>query len=178
MTWTGLLIQAHLQTWVVEHFFNWFLQPRFSLHWTLLMWGGHIALQFPQTRAHIQEEAGSIYLYTLEGFRNSIKQPLYNHLNKCLLDQSRKRVEPHGSFLKLLLSALNKVGLTHQPIVFRGVLLKTEEDKQWYTPGRKFSWLAFTSTTTQMNKVQDFIDTQCPHIIFVISRAQGMPPVW
>jgi len=84
------------------------------------------------------DEAGAVMLYTQETC-------LYRRLNAALRNFDKLNLEPFLPFMKLLLSALYKLPLTHVR-TYRGVKCELYEAYNLLT-GHVWSWRAFSSTT-------------------------------
>ncbi|CAF1568179.1 unnamed protein product [Didymodactylos carnosus] len=91
-----------------------------------------------------QDEAAAIHLYTMETL-------VYPLLNSKLRERDREQLKPWFAYLKLLLTALFKLPLSTNKILWRGVKLDLSKK---YKIGEEYVWWSFTSCTTAM-KVLD-----------------------
>ncbi len=88
-----------------------------------------------------QNESASIFLYTMEWEPRD--ECLYYVLNKTLRTENRQKLKPWYSYLKLMLTALQK--LSPQVLtIWRGVTLDLS---QQYEIGKRYVWWAFSSCT-------------------------------
>ena len=94
------------------------------------------------------DESASIMLYTMEWEPH--EKCLYFCLNKCLRDKRRETLKPWFLFLKLFLTALDKLpSLTC--VVYRGVKMNLIDR---YQKDSTFIWWGFSSCTTNVNTLQ------------------------
>jgi hypothetical protein len=105
------------------------------------------------------DEIAAVNLYTQE-------TPLYRKLNALLRKRSRKKLLPAFSYLRLLLTALHKLGCTRDT-VFRGV---TEDLASRYPKGLKLVWWGFSSCTASLETLQDeeFLGSQGKRSLFSV----------
>ncbi|CAF0941816.1 unnamed protein product [Adineta steineri] len=96
-----------------------------------------------------QDESASIMLYSMEWEPH--EKCLYFALNATLRTEDRRKLKPWFSYLKLILTALEKLPST-RCYVFRGVNLNLSEQ---YTEGRTFVWWGFSSCTTSMGVLEN-----------------------
>lgn len=88
-----------------------------------------------------QDEAAAIYLYTIQWPVGH--QSLYVIFNQDLRTKNPSRIEKWQLYLKLLMSALNKLP-TQRLTVYRGVNKNISED---FKEGTQFVWSSATSCT-------------------------------
>jgi len=107
------------------------------------------------------DEFQSIYFYTLEWNPQSLN--LYSKLNRDLSSSERNLSVPIWKYyLHFLFNALRKIPIwkgNHD--VYRGVsknLVKFYPEK--YVIGNTITWYGFTSTTTNMGKVEGFLGNE------------------
>ncbi|CAF4159972.1 unnamed protein product, partial [Adineta steineri] len=91
-----------------------------------------------------QNESASIFLYTMEW--EPQEECLYYVLNKTLRTENRQKLRPWYSYLKLVLTALQKLSAEKQTI-WRGVTLDLS---QQYEVGKRYVWWAFSSCTRSL----------------------------
>jgi hypothetical protein len=116
-----------------------------------------------------EDESIAIYFYTLEWTPTS--QNLYSRLNRDLSSSERERsVPPWKHYLHYLFSGLRKIPkVVLKQDLYRGInqnVIKNYPKK--YTVGSKITWYGFTSTTTNFNKVKNFIG-KSEGTVFVIN---------
>ena len=88
-----------------------------------------------------QDEAAAIYLYTIQWPVG--QQSLYVIFNQDLRTKNRSTIEKWQLYLKLLMSALNKLP-SQRLTVYRGVNKDISKD---FTEGTQFVWSSATSCT-------------------------------
>jgi len=115
------------------------------------------------------DESASIMLYTMEW--EPYEECLYFSLNKCLRDKQRHTLKPWFLFLKLFLTALDKLP-SLSCIVFRGI--KTNLIDR-YQPDSTFIWWGFSSCTTNVNTLQSekFLGKTGDRTLFAIECHSG-----
>jgi hypothetical protein len=115
------------------------------------------------------DESASIRLYTM-GWPPQEKC-LYFSLNKCLRDKQRENLKPWFLFLKLFLTALEKLP-TLTCVVFRGVKMNLVDR---YPPGSTCIWWGFSSCTTNVEALQleKFLGQTGDRTLFVIECQSG-----
>ncbi|CAF1394108.1 unnamed protein product [Adineta steineri] len=91
-----------------------------------------------------QDESASIMLYSMEWEPH--EECLYFALNATLRTEDRRKLKPWFSYLKLILTALEKLPST-RCYAFRGVNLDLSK---LYTKGKEFVWWGFSSCTTSI----------------------------
>ncbi|CAF1043336.1 unnamed protein product [Adineta steineri] len=96
-----------------------------------------------------QDESASIMLYSMEWEPH--EKCLYFALNTTLRTEDRRKLKPWFSYLKLILTALEKLPSTRCN-VYRGVNLNLSEQ---YTEGKKFVWWGFSSCTTSIGVLEN-----------------------
>ncbi|CAF1511061.1 unnamed protein product, partial [Didymodactylos carnosus] len=95
-----------------------------------------------------QDESGAIHLYTMEFDPGP---SLYEILNKRLRAENRENLKPWFLFLKLFLSALEKLPSATQT-VYRGIKGVDQSDK--YINSEKFVWWGVSSCTLNIEPLQ------------------------
>ncbi|CAF1517408.1 unnamed protein product [Adineta steineri] len=116
-----------------------------------------------------QDESASIMLYSMEWEPHA--KCLYFALNAALRTEDRRKLKPWFSYLKLILTALEKLPSTGCN-VFRGVNLDLSEQ---YTEGKTFVWWGFSSCTTSMGILENeqFLGKTGQRTLFTIECDSG-----
>ena len=122
------------------------------------------------------DEAGAISCYTLEA-AEGIKSP-YAIINQGLAgSRNRATLSSTRKLIYLLLSGLRKLPrfrasrgqIFHRAIKVRVPQSRGEANgRQFYAKGRTVTWWGFTSTTTDLGAMQDFIDGASESTLFNI----------
>ena len=94
------------------------------------------------------DESAAICLYSMEW--KPYEKCLYVMLNSILREENRKKIEPWFSFLKLLITALNRLPSKHLT-VYRGIKADLHNA---YPKGQIFVWWGFSSCTTSIDVLQ------------------------
>ncbi|CAF4148412.1 unnamed protein product, partial [Adineta steineri] len=95
-----------------------------------------------------QDESASIMLYSMDWEPH--EECLYFALNAALRTEDRRKLKPWFSYLKLILTALEKLPST-RCTVFRGVNLNLTNQ---YTEGKTFVWWGFSSCTISIEVLE------------------------
>jgi len=90
------------------------------------------------------DEIAALHLYTQES-------PLYHSLNAMLRDGDRDKIKIYFPFLRLMLSAMDKLPKVDKP-VWRGVNSDISAD---YPNNAKIYWWGFSSTTLELSVLQN-----------------------
>ncbi|CAF1078953.1 unnamed protein product [Adineta steineri] len=116
-----------------------------------------------------QDESASIMLYSMEWKPH--EECLYFALNATLRSEDRRKLEPWFSYLKLILTALEKLPSTRCN-AFRGVNLDLTNH---YTQGKTFVWWGFSSCTTSIEVLQNeqFLGKTGQRTLFTIECDSG-----
>ncbi|CAF1144749.1 unnamed protein product [Adineta steineri] len=116
-----------------------------------------------------QDESASIMLYSMEWKPH--KECLYFALNTALRTEDRRTLEPWFSYLKLILTGLEKLPSTRCH-VFRGVNLDLTNQ---YTAGKTFIWWGFSSCTTSIGVLENkqFLGKTGQRTLFTIECDSG-----
>ncbi|CAF4005984.1 unnamed protein product [Adineta steineri] len=116
-----------------------------------------------------QDESASIMLYSMEWEPH--EKCLYFALNAALRTEDRRELKPWFSYLKLILTALEKLPSTRCN-VFRGVNLDLTNQ---YTEGKTFVWWGFSSCTTSIGVLENkqFLDKTGERTLFTIECDSG-----
>jgi len=115
-------------------------------------------------------EIAAINLYT-QGWIPP-ENSLYAILNARLRDRDRELVKPFFLYLRLFLSAINKLPKLTIPL-YRGVKKDLSVD---YKQGRKLYWWGFSSCTTSMAVLQSelFLGKTGDRTMFCLSKSWGV----
>ncbi|CAF0981264.1 unnamed protein product [Adineta steineri] len=116
-----------------------------------------------------QDESASIMLYSMEWEPH--EKCLYFALNATLRTEDRRKLKPWFLYLKLVLTALEKLPSTRCH-VFRGVNLDLSNQ---YTKGKTFVWWGFSSCTTSIEVLENeqFLDKTGERTLFTIECDTG-----
>jgi hypothetical protein len=116
-----------------------------------------------------QNESASIYLYTMEW--EPREQCLYYVLNATLRTEDRQKLRHWLLYLKLILTALNKLQPEKQTI-WRGV--KCDLNQQ-YEVGKRYIWWSLSSCTASISVLQSdqFLGKQGARTLFNIECQDG-----
>ncbi|CAF0981283.1 unnamed protein product [Adineta steineri] len=116
-----------------------------------------------------QDESASIMLYSMEWEPH--EKCLYFALNAALRTEDRRKLKPWFSYLKLILTALEKLP-SRRCHVFRGVNLDLSNQ---YIKGKKFVWWGFSSCTTSIEVLENeqFLDKTGERTMFTIECDSG-----
>ncbi|CAF0895805.1 unnamed protein product [Adineta steineri] len=116
-----------------------------------------------------QDESASIMLYSMEWKPHD--ECLYFTLNAILRTEDRRKLERWFSYLKLILTALEKLPSIRRH-VFRGVNLDLSNQ---YTEGKTFVWWGFSSCTTSIGVLENeqFLDKTGQRTLFSIECDSG-----
>ncbi|CAF4209711.1 unnamed protein product [Adineta steineri] len=116
-----------------------------------------------------QDESASIMLYSMEWKPH--EECLYFALNATLRTEDRRKLERWFSYLKLILTALEKLP-SIRCHVFRGVNLDLSNQ---YTEGKTFVWWGFSSCTTSIEVLENeqFLDKTGQRTLFTIECDSG-----
>jgi hypothetical protein len=99
------------------------------------------------------DESAAVYLYTLDWLPPS--ECLYVVLNATLRTENRHKLKPWFLYLKLFLTALDKIH-SHSRSVWRGVRLDLRQE---YELDKLYTWWAFSSCTEQLSVLE------CDHLL-------------
>jgi len=116
------------------------------------------------------DEIGAINLYTQEWHPSS--NSLYSILNGRLRAEDRKSIHPFRSYLKLLLTALEKLP-KKELTVWRGV---KRELYQVYPKGKVYYWWSFSSCTENVEVLENpsFLGKEGKRTLFTVSTSAGV----
>jgi hypothetical protein len=116
-----------------------------------------------------QNESAAIMLYSMDW--EPKEQCLYVVLNSTLRDKKRTEhiLKPWLLYLKLILTGLTKLPSNRQ-CLFRGV--KLDLSKQ-YSIGKTFVWWGFSSCTTHVSVIEQFLGNEDDRTMFTIDCYSG-----
>ena len=109
------------------------------------------------------DESGSIMLYTLEWEPN--ESSFYFILNSTLRAENRQQLRPWFLFLRLIIFALAKLPTIPSRTFYRGIQCDISKD---YLKDRTFIWWAFSSCTSTLEVIEDFLGEKGPRTILNI----------
>ena len=112
-----------------------------------------------------EDEAGAVHLYTLES-------PLYKQMNQHLRRRDRSAFKPFFPFLRLLLTALQKLPRA-DVVVYRGVKIDLASK---YPEGEAVTWWSFSSSTSEVGvlKNDQFLGDQGKRTIFSVRTTRAV----
>ncbi|CAF0913408.1 unnamed protein product [Adineta ricciae] len=115
------------------------------------------------------DESAAICLYSMEW--TPYQQSIYFLLNAALREREHEQMKPWILFMKLLLTALNRLPSKFQT-VFRGVKLDLHGE---YSRGDLIIWWGFTSCTSTINVLQSnkFLGKKGERTQFIIECING-----
>jgi Ran GTPase-activating protein (RanGAP) involved in mRNA processing and transport len=102
-------------------------------------------------------------LYTLEWMPR--EQSFYFILNKTLRSQNRQELLPWFLFLRLFMVALSKLPSTKHRIVYRGIKMDISQE---FPEGKTFIWWAFSSCSSSIKVLEQFLGQNGHRTIFNI----------
>jgi len=116
-----------------------------------------------------QDESASIRLYTMS-FNDD--QSLYKVFNQTLRSENRENVKPWFKYLKLFLTALNKLP-SHSRTVWRGV--HNVDLSNQYPKGKRGAWWGISSCTSNVEVLQSaqFLGTTGNRTLFSNKCQEG-----
>jgi Ran GTPase-activating protein (RanGAP) involved in mRNA processing and transport len=98
------------------------------------------------------DESASIMLYTLEWTPH--ESSFYFILNNTLRSQNRNDLLPWFLYLRLFMFALSKLPSTKHRIIYRGIEMDASNE---FPKGKTFIWWAFSSSTSSLEVLQQFL---------------------
>jgi hypothetical protein len=107
-----------------------------------------------------QDESAAIYLYSMD-------TSFYSYLNKTLRDKNRHALKPWFAFLKLFITALEKLPST-KATVWRGV---NYDDTLKFVDDDVYIWWSVNSCSMALNTVQPFLGEK--GTLFAIDAIHG-----
>jgi hypothetical protein len=115
------------------------------------------------------DQSAAIMLYTMSW--KPYDQCFYMVLNAAMRNEDRSKLEPWHPYLKLLLTALDRLPSCKQT-VYRGNKFEMEKN---YRKGKSFVWWGFSSCTTSNDILRSevFMGTTVSRTIFAIDCKSG-----
>jgi hypothetical protein len=120
---------------------------------------------YPSGHGLTRDESAAISLYTME----AEDQSFYRMLNQTLRIEDRRLVVPWFPFLKLFDTALNKLP-TVKGCIWRGI---TGDFSESYTQNQVITWWNFSSCSSELNVVQNFLKPEQRSTLFMIQVQNG-----
>jgi hypothetical protein len=120
---------------------------------------------FPSEHGLTRDESASIYLYTMEGGKNSF----YKVLNEALRSENRPALKPWFSFLKLFDVALKKLPTVEENI-WRGA---NGDVMGQFKSGQVLTWWGISSCSKSLGVVQGFLSSDTSSTVFMIEAVNG-----
>jgi hypothetical protein len=121
-----------------------------------------------------QNESAAIRLYTMEWepLAGETGGSLYQHLNRTLRETNRAELRPWFRYLKLFLTALAKLQISHRQIIWRGI---RKDHSTEYVPGTQVTWWSFTSCTTSLSVLESdlYLGSTGTRTLFSIEALNG-----
>jgi len=127
-----------------------------------MVWTVKKNCQHPKDHLSIDESA-SIMLYTLEWI--SHESSFYYILNETLRSENRNELLPWFLYLRLFMFALSKLPTINHRMIYRGIKMDISEK---YPEGKTFIWWAFSSSTSLIKVLEDFLGKSGHRTIFNI----------
>ncbi|CAF1158288.1 unnamed protein product [Adineta ricciae] len=112
-----------------------------------------------------EDESAALYIYTMEISPATV----YAIINDLLRDNDAMNAQPWFSYLKLLSTAVSKLP-TYSGNVWRGVRGNVAKN---YKKGMPVCWWAFTSCTTSLSVIKEFLPMKGQGTIFMIECVSG-----
>jgi hypothetical protein len=109
------------------------------------------------------DESASIMLYTLEWMPR--EHSLYFILNGTLRSQNRNELLPWFLYLRLFMVALSKLPSTKHRMIYRGIKIDVSDE---FPEGKTFIWWAFSSCSSSIKVLQQFLGQTGPRTMFNI----------
>jgi NAD:arginine ADP-ribosyltransferase len=115
------------------------------------------------------DESASIMLYSMDW--QPREECLYHVLNTTLRAKNRAKLVPWFLYLKLILTALDRLPSKH-PVVYRGIKLDLRKD---YTKESPVIWWGFTSCTSSIDVLsnEQFLGSSGTRTFFTIQCTSG-----
>lgn len=117
----------------------------------------------PKSKILTEDEELSIKLYTYEWSQSG--KSFYNHLNNALRQENRQALKPWFLYLRLFIGALTKLTEETPKILYRAV---PETMGHNYKKGEEITWWGFSSCTTSLGVLKDFLNDSESRTIFNI----------
>ena len=120
---------------------------------------------YPSEHGLNQDESGAVYLYTMEGGKNSF----YLALNKVLRLKNRQEAKRWFPFLKLFDCALGKLPTVRRNL-WRGITGNLSEN---YCKGQIFTWWSVSSCSFSIESIEQFLPPGSVSTLFMIEASNG-----
>ncbi|CAF4514495.1 unnamed protein product, partial [Rotaria sp. Silwood2] len=115
-----------------------------------------------------RDESASIMLYSMEWKPH--ESSFYYVLNNVLRSQNRQELIPWFLYLRLVIHALSKLPASSPKIVYRGIRKDMSSE---FSKGQKFIWWGFSSCTTSIEVLNNFLGQNGARTIFNIECQSG-----
>ena len=120
---------------------------------------------YPSEHGLTHDESAAVYLYTMEGGKNSF----YKVLNEALRSENRPALRPWFPFLKLFDVALNKLP-TVKGIIWRGV----EGDiSDQFEKDQVLTWWSISSCSQEKDVIKSFLGSDASSTLFMIEAVNA-----
>ncbi|CAF2079560.1 unnamed protein product [Rotaria magnacalcarata] len=110
------------------------------------------------------DESGAIYLYTMPTV-------FYKQLNQALREQNREALKPWFSFIRLIMSGLEKLPDVSGETIWRGI---SEGIGSSYFDNMTFTWWSFSSCTRDLKVIEPFIGLSSTVFAIECKRAKDV----
>jgi hypothetical protein len=120
---------------------------------------------FPSNHGLTRDESAAIYLYTMEGGKNSF----YRVLNEALRSKNRSALQPWFPFLKLFDEALKKLPIVEKS-VWRGV---PGNISRQFKKGQVVTWWSISSCSRSLDIVKGFLGSAKNSTLFMIEAVNA-----
>lgn len=115
------------------------------------------------------DQSASIMLYTMSWIPRD--QCLYVALNRTLRTEERENLKPWFLYLKLILTAISRLPLSTEKLIYRGI---KQDLSELYQQDVKFVWWGFSSCTSSLQVLQNhFLGSTGPRTLFHIECNGG-----
>ena len=120
---------------------------------------------YPSKHDLTHDESAAVYLYTMEGGKNSF----YKVLNEALRSENRPALKPWFPFLKLFDMALNKLP-TVKGNIWRGV---PGDISGQFIKDQVLTWWSISSCSRSLDVIKDFLDSSASSTVFMIEAVNA-----
>jgi hypothetical protein len=121
---------------------------------------------YPSEHDLTRDESVAISLYTMEAGEHSFNLVV----NEVLQNENRRLVTPWFLFLKLFNTALKKLP-TVKGYIWRGI---SGDSRDLYKMGDTIIWWHFSSCSSELNVVQNFLKSEQKSTLFMIETLNGI----
>ncbi|CAF1195472.1 unnamed protein product [Didymodactylos carnosus] len=115
-----------------------------------------------------QDESASIMLYSMEWIPHETS--FYFIFNSILRSEHRSQLIPWFLYLRLVINALSKLPWTSHRIIYRGIKMDMGNE---FPEGKIFFWWGFSSCTSSINVLENFLGKTGTRTIFNIECDSG-----